>query len=63
MKKRVGRNERCPCGSGRKFKACCLRKTKTAVAERRAGERSFDGLVVLGAIGVQHMRFRGKGRR
>ncbi|MFW5825647.1 MAG: YchJ family protein [Marinobacter sp.] len=20
-----GRNERCPCGSGRKFKACCLR--------------------------------------
>jgi preprotein translocase subunit SecA len=23
---RVGRNEPCPCGSGRKYKACCLRK-------------------------------------
>ena len=23
---RVRRNERCPCGSGRKFKQCCLRK-------------------------------------
>lgn len=22
-KKKVGRNERCPCGSGRKFKRCC----------------------------------------
>lgn len=23
---RIGRNERCPCGSGRKFKHCCLRQ-------------------------------------
>lgn len=23
MKRRVGRNEPCPCGSGRKFKVCC----------------------------------------
>lgn len=23
---RVGRNDKCPCGSGRKFKACCLCK-------------------------------------
>jgi len=23
---RVGRNEPCPCGSGKKFKKCCLRK-------------------------------------
>lgn len=22
---RIGRNEPCPCGSGRKFKKCCLR--------------------------------------
>ncbi len=26
---KVGRNDRCPCGSGRKFKKCCLE-----VAER-----------------------------
>lgn len=24
---RVGRNDVCPCGSGRKFKQCCMRKT------------------------------------
>jgi hypothetical protein len=24
---RVGRNEKCPCGSGRKYKQCCMRKT------------------------------------
>jgi preprotein translocase subunit SecA len=23
---KVGRNEPCPCGSGKKFKACCGRK-------------------------------------
>jgi uncharacterized protein YecA (UPF0149 family) len=23
---KVGRNERCPCGSGKKFKHCCLGK-------------------------------------
>lgn len=33
---RVGRNERCPCGSGRKFKACCDRDPKVPI-ERRAG--------------------------
>jgi preprotein translocase subunit SecA len=24
---RVGRNEQCPCGSGKKYKNCCLRNT------------------------------------
>jgi uncharacterized protein YecA (UPF0149 family) len=24
---RVGRNDPCPCGSGKKFKKCCLRQT------------------------------------
>ena len=24
---KVGRNQKCPCGSGRKFKRCCLSKT------------------------------------
>ena len=26
--KKVGRNERCPCGSGKKYKACCGLKKK-----------------------------------
>lgn len=25
-KKKIGRNEKCPCGSGKKFKKCCLNK-------------------------------------
>lgn len=27
----VGRNDRCPCGSGRKFKGCCLRARQVAM--------------------------------
>jgi len=26
MKKKIGRNDPCPCGSGKKYKNCCLRK-------------------------------------
>jgi preprotein translocase subunit SecA len=28
--KKVGRNDSCPCGSGKKFKACCMRRQATA---------------------------------
>ncbi len=28
--RKVGRNDPCPCGSGKKFKACCMNKTATA---------------------------------
>ena len=28
--KKVGRNDPCPCGSGKKFKACCMRKQSMA---------------------------------
>lgn len=31
---RTGRNEPCPCGSGRKFKACCLQSPKLPIEER-----------------------------
>ena len=30
----VGRNERCPCGSGRKFKQCCMGGSSTPLTER-----------------------------
>jgi len=33
MKARPGRNDPCPCGSGRKYKQCCLEKDE---AETRA---------------------------
>jgi len=33
---RVGRNDPCPCGSGRKYKQCCLAKDEAAAAVARA---------------------------
>jgi tetratricopeptide (TPR) repeat protein len=40
---KLGRNDRCPCGSGKKYKACCLPKdeaarTKEAAAQQTARE-------------------------
>jgi uncharacterized protein YecA (UPF0149 family) len=29
---KIGRNARCPCGSGKKHKFCCLNKPATAAA-------------------------------
>ncbi|MDZ4827486.1 MAG: SEC-C metal-binding domain-containing protein [Actinomycetota bacterium] len=33
----IGRNDRCPCGSGRKYKACCLVSPKPLPLEGRGG--------------------------
>ncbi|MCP3958761.1 MAG: hypothetical protein GY719_12985 [bacterium] len=32
MRRRAGRNEPCPCGSGKKYKKCCLRRGGAAVS-------------------------------
>lgn len=37
--KKPGRNDLCPCGSGKKYKQCCL-KTEEAQATRAANDRS-----------------------
>ena len=37
----IGRNDPCPCGSGRKFKKCCLRK-KPGPGRRTTGEFGFE---------------------
>jgi tetratricopeptide (TPR) repeat protein len=49
---KIGRNEPCPCGSGKKYKACCLAKDEAAAIaaapkaesreERRARRATFD---------------------
>lgn len=33
---KIGRNDPCPCGSGRKYKRCCLPRHDAAAAERAA---------------------------
>jgi uncharacterized protein len=35
----VGRNDPCPCGSGLKFKKCCLNKAEAAVKSYSSAER------------------------
>jgi hypothetical protein len=46
MAREPGRNEPCPCGSGRKYKQCCLRAAESAgqarLAVRRAEARVID---------------------
>ena len=39
--KKVGRNDLCPCGSGRKYKRCCERKPEAT---------SRIGWIVIGAL-------------
>jgi len=36
MMSKSGRNEPCPCGSGKKYKRCCLPQHEAAAAERAA---------------------------
>ena len=38
----IGRNDPCPCGSGKKFKKCCLRQQESAPSDRGAAEASAD---------------------
>ncbi len=35
-----GRNDRCPCGSGKKYKSCCLTRDEAAENERLAAEQA-----------------------
>lgn len=35
----MGRNERCPCNSGRKYKQCCLRRNQPVLATRPVAEK------------------------
>jgi hypothetical protein len=39
---KVGRNDPCPCGKGKKFKRCCLPKQDEILAAFRRGELVKD---------------------
>ena len=51
---RTGRNDLCPCGSGRKFKKCCELKTD---ATRQRVLMVVVGAFVVGALVVGVMSF------
>lgn len=49
MNKKIPRNAVCPCGSGKKFKNCCLNGNKTPVTSVRNG---FAIVAIVAAIGL-----------
>jgi hypothetical protein len=44
MTRSVGRNDPCPCGSGQKYKHCCLARDRAEQAERVAWERAAQNM-------------------
>jgi hypothetical protein len=42
MPNKPGRNDPCPCGSGNKYKRCCLPTDETAARERARQQAPFD---------------------
>lgn len=42
MEKKVGRNDLCPCGSGKKFKQCCM-KHPTATGKKKFTAKLISG--------------------
>jgi len=45
MTKKVGRNDPCPCGSGKKYKKCCEQKL--------GGKRKFEATVISSGSSVK----------
>jgi hypothetical protein len=43
-KSKIKRNDPCPCGSGKKYKNCCMARDKAAQAERVAWERAAQDM-------------------
>lgn len=49
MTKKIGRNDPCPCGSGKKYKNCCMKKEQeqqSAAKYTAAGKRKFKAKVL-----------------
>ena len=38
MNKKIGRNDPCPCGSGKKYKQCCLNSAAAATSSTSLGK-------------------------
>jgi hypothetical protein len=54
---KTGRNDHCPCGSGRKYKKCCEAKTPSARSSRLL--MILVGASVIAAIGIAVTSFTG----
>lgn len=50
MSQEIGRNDPCPCGSGKKYKSCCWIK-------KQPGRRKFSARVISGASNIMGRSF------
>lgn len=48
MSEKYGRNDPCPCGSGKKYKNCCLGKQEGHKTSTLAGKRKFTAKLISG---------------
>lgn len=46
MTKKIGRNDPCPCGSGKKYKNCCFNKTEQKSTHTESGKKKFKARVI-----------------
>ena len=53
---RTGRNDLCPCGSGRKFKKCC--ESKTSARRQSRVLMIVVGLAIVGGLAAAAASFR-----
>lgn len=56
----VGRNEPCPCGSGKKYKKCCLAKTQSAPDDLAAHYHKKYGIRLKGPKDIEAIRTAGR---
>jgi len=60
---KIGRNDPCPCGSGQKYKRCCLPRDEATAAERafeaRLGGGCHSAIAALGEIDGSRLHLRG----
>ena len=47
---KIGRNEPCPCGSGKKYKNCCLAKKSSTPLAQKLQVTVFILLIIFGLI-------------
>ena len=63
-REKVGRNDPCPCGSGRKYKHCCLRQDQARRRQQReAAPSSLGGPTDVGSLLQQLRRLNRRARR
>jgi len=62
MTKKFGRNDPCPCGSGQKYKYCCMRKDRQRRRMRAFSSTPHLGVSQMGTIQEQLAQIRGMGQ-